>query len=342
MVIEMNKFKLLIKRIRHINFDRMFDMIDRVHKESGKMKLIILIDMIYSAFVYNVGYLDYYVFGFVFCNKEERKTFMTMPISNYLFKTLNDKQRRDDFDDKLKFNEIFNDYLGRGWLDLRKANYDDFVEFTRKYPVLFVKPVDAFSGKGIEKITITDTSDLQAIYKSLLEHKQYVVEECLVQHEGMNVLNPTSINTLRITSLIKDGVVHIPYTLVRTSDGTKAIDNIGSGGFYAPIDENGIIFKPGFTEQDGVHEYHPYTNTKFVGFEIPCYKEAVELIKKVALLTPEVRYCGWDVAITKNGPVLIEGNPMPGYDIPQNHFHLVGKTGRLPQFTEILKDEMPK
>ena len=33
---------------------------------------------------------------------------------------------------------------------------------------------------------------------------------------------------------------------------------------------------------------------------------------------------------------------MPGYDIPQNHFHLVGKTGRLPQFTEILKDEMPK
>lgn len=323
-----------------MNFDRMFDMINRVHKESHKSKLWIILDMIYSALRYNVGYLDYYVFGFVFCNANERKTFMTMPLNNYLFMNLNDKQGREDFDDKLKFNEIFNDYLGRDWLDLRVASYEDFVTFTQIHDTLFVKPVDAFSGKGIEKIKVDTLSDLKQKYESLLEHKQYVVEECLIQHPDLDVLNPTSINTMRITSLIKDGTVHIMYTLLRTSDGTKSIDNIGSGGYYAPINTDGYIFKPGFTEQDGAHEYHPLTHTKFEGFQIPHYQDAVNLIKQCALLKPEVRYCGWDVAITKNGPVLIEGNPMPGYDIPQNHFHLVGKTGLLPKFKEVLKEEI--
>ncbi|MCF0111528.1 MAG: hypothetical protein HUJ58_06490 [Erysipelotrichaceae bacterium] len=336
---ELKSLKLLLRRIRHINVSRMFDMIERVHKESGKLRIVILIDMIVCAFTYNVGYLDYYVFGFVFCNKEERKTFMTMPINNNLFKTLNDPVMRDKFDDKLEFNRIFDKYLGRDWLDLRTASKEDFMNFCKKHDVLFVKPVDAFSGKGIEKISL-DGKNPEEVYQSLLEHKQYVVEECLKQHPKMNEMNPTSINTLRITSLRKGDTVHIMYILLRTSDGTKFIDNIGSGGFYAPVGFDGIIYKPGFTEQDGVHERHPYTNTPFVGFEVPMVKEAMELVKTAASLTPSLRYCGWDVAICEHGPVLIEGNPMPGYDIPQNHFHLIGKTGRLPQFKEILQEEI--
>ena len=336
----MKKLRLLLKRVRHMSFDRMNDMILRVKKESNKSYLYILFDMIFCAMRYNVGYLDYYVFGFIFCNSSERKTYMTMPLNNRLFKDLNDTKMAQNFDDKLMFNQIFNDYLGRQWLDLRVGSFDDFVKFTKNNKVLIVKPVDDFSGKGIEKISIDENSDLVNIHRSLIEHQQFVVEECLVQHPKMNELNPSSINTLRITSLIKENKVHIMYVLIRTSDGTTFIDNIGSGGFYAPVDDSGKIFKPGFTEQDGIHDIHPLTKTKFVGFEVPLYDSAVELIKMCATLTPEVRYCGWDVAITKDGPVLIEGNPMPGYDIPQNHFHLPTRIGLLPKFAEILKDEI--
>lgn len=324
-----------------MDLHRMIDLIGRVHQESGRARILIFLDMMRCALRYNVGYLDYYVFGFVHLRPQERATFMTMPVSNALFRTLNDPEMIRRFDDKLEFNRIFHDYLGRDWLDLRSASYQDFTAFCKRHDLLFVKPVDAFSGKGIEKIPLRENSDVQAIYQSLLDHKQYVVEECLKQHPGMNELNPTSINTLRITSLIKDGTVHIMYVLLRTSDGTKSIDNIGSGGFYAPVGEDGILYKPGFTEQDGLHEYHPLTHTRFVGFRVPMYDEAVALVKQAATLTPTLRYCGWDVAISDHGPVLIEGNPMPGYDIPQNHFHLKGKTGLLPAFQSILKEEMP-
>ena len=39
-----------------------------------------------------------------------------------------------------------------------------------------------------------------------------------------------------------------------------------------------------------------------------------------------LRYVGWDVAITPDGPVLVEGNDLPGYDMCQNHrFHDDGR-----------------
>ena len=46
-------------------------------------------------------------------------------------------------------------------------------------------------------------------------------------------------------------------------------------------------------------------------------KEAVETVKKAAMIVPDVRYIGWDVAITEKGPAIIEGNNYAAYDFPQ-------------------------
>jgi len=62
-------------------------------------------------------------------------------------------------------------------------------------------------------------------------------------------------------------------------------------------------------------------NTKIVGFKIPNYKEVVALSKKVAKVVKKIRDVGWDIAITKNGPTIIEGNEFPGHDIYQLPIH---------------------
>ena len=74
---------------------------------------------------------------------------------------------------------------------------------------------------------------------------------------------------------------------------------------------------------------------------IPYWKEAVALCKEAALVIPQIRYCGWDVAITPEGPVFIEGNHLPGHDIYQLPAQVPDRIGgMLPKFKEILGDEI--
>ena len=47
---------------------------------------------------------------------------------------------------------------------------------------------------------------------------------------------------------------------------------------------------------------------KIVGFQIPFWKETLELVREAALLQTGNRSVGWDIAITDIGPELIEGN----------------------------------
>ena len=71
-------------------------------------------------------------------------------------------------------------------------------------------------------------------------------------------------------------------------------------------------------------------------FEIPFFEETLQLCKKAALVEKHVRYVGWDIAIGDNGPIIVEGNPLPGYDMPQNYFASGKDTGLLPEFEKIL------
>ena len=52
---------------------------------------------------------------------------------------------------------------------------------------------------------------------------------------------------------------------------------------------------------------------------------------------PQIGYIGFDIAITKNGPILIEGNELPGYDLYQSKVHMSkNKEGKKPEFDAII------
>ena len=49
-----------------------------------------------------------------------------------------------------------------------------------------------------------------------------------------------------------------------------------------------------------------------------------------------MRHVGWDVAITPDGPAIIEGNEYPGTDLCQLAPHYPEKTGLWPYYKKIL------
>jgi hypothetical protein len=64
-------------------------------------------------------------------------------------------------------------------------------------------------------------------------------------------------------------------------------------------------FKPGY---GGRAAQHPNSGVVFDGFQIPYFREAVELVSQLHRHLRGVHSIGWDVAITPTGPTIIEGN----------------------------------
>ena len=63
------------------------------------------------------------------------------------------------------------------------------------------------------------------------------------------------------------------------------------------------------------------------------------MCKAAAKKVPQVRYIGWDVAMTVNGPTLVEGNQFPGHDIYQVAEKMdKNSIGILPLFESAISD----
>lgn len=327
----------ILNRFELASFKRMFNNALSVSKISGHSLLYVLFDMSKCILRDNVGYMEYNLFHFIDKPDAIRKTYVDYNCSQILFKTLNDEQANKIFDNKLLFNERFKKYIGRNFIDAAHCDFDDFSNFCKGKSQIFCKPKDSCSGKGIYKIiSIDDNTDLKTLH-SFMINNDLMCEDVVIQHDQMNNLNSSSINTVRITTVLKDDIVYPMYSVLRIGTNNSKVDNVSSGGIYTVLSDEGKIINPCWSDKTiSTYSYHPTNNFSLIGFEVPFFKQAVELCKKAALIEKKVRYVGWDVAICKDGPIIIEGNQLPGYDMPQNYYVTGIDEGLLPKFEKIL------
>ena len=322
----MGKIGTFFRRVASGSFKRFFRNLNIVHKESGKNRLWLFFSMIFSMFRYGIGYLDYMTFGFAFIKKDKRKTFMTMDDNLSLARRLNNPEANPTFTDKLNFNRTFKEYLKRDFVDLNDG-FEAFRKFAEGKTCFFAKEPASFGGLGVMKVEL-EGKDLKALYDDLVEKKLFLAEEAITQHQEMNKLCARSVNTIRIVTLLSDkGNANFVYALIRVGSGKNDVDNVTSGGMYTLLSADGVVTHPMFCDKTvSYYTEHPNNGFAFIGFKVPYFDEALKLCKKAAKVEPRMRYVGWDVAITPTGPVLVEGNNLPGYDMCQNHrFHDSGE-----------------
>lgn len=316
------KIKVFFRRVASGSFKRFFRNLELVHKESGKNRVWLFFDMVISMFRYGVGYLDYMTFGYAFIKKDKRLTYMNMDDNIAMVRRLNTREAYDVFDDKAVFYRTFKDLLGRPYVDLRDG-FEGFAAFCEGRDNFFAKEPVSFGGLGVKKVTLGER-DIREVYAELMEEKLFLAEETIVQHPEMNKLCSRSVNTIRVCTVLSDnGNPHVVYVLIRIGSGNNDVDNVSSGGMYTLLSDDGVITHPAFCDKTVTYyTAHPANGFELIGFKVPFFNEAVELCRKAALVEPRMRYIGWDIAITEQGPVIVEGNNLPGYDMPQNHrFH---------------------
>ena len=330
----MKRLKYILKKLKTLDYKNMIYVAGKVSKKIGKIRFFVLLDMIHCALVYGSGYMDYFEFEFYLLNKSERATYITSNVNNNIIKKYNDPKYNYIFDDKAVFNDTFKSFLKRDYINLEHLMYDDFVKFVKNKKKIVVKPLNECGGKGVEVISIDKKSDLEKIFNSLIRNKQYLVEDYINQCKKMSLLYGKSVNTLRILTFYKNKKVYILKSILKIGNG-GAVDNFSSGGMYTFVDENGKVYVPAIDEEGNVFEVHPISKKKIVGFEIPKYDEVMDFVKELGMVVPKVRYVGWDIAITSNGPVVVEGNNFSG--IFQVKPSISGiKTGDLPNYRKYM------
>ena len=332
----MRKVKYYFSRLFRMNYKQMLDTVNQVHQRSGKSRIIIFFDMIYCSIKYLAGYMDYLVFNFEDLTGKQRSTFITRGVNNAYIKKMNQPAYYEKFNNKVLFNDIFKDYIKRDYIDLETTSEEDFGEFIQKHPTFIAKPVDLQCGKGIEKID-SSKEDGYELYTRLKQNGQTLVEEVVKQSKEMNTLFPTAVNTLRVVTARIDGKTTILFRALRIGNGTNVVDNFNHGGMYTVVNEQGYIEKPAIDKKGNIYEAHPVTKTKIAGFEIPDFDKVIEMVTDASKVIPEVGLVGWDIAMTDKGPVMIEGNQLPGYDIYQSKVHLnEDKIGLKPVFDAVI------
>ena len=307
--------------------------INNVAAITGKNKMVIFCDIVYSGFKYGSTAQEYENLRFYERTKQNRATFITSYYNLQNYSRLNNREDREIFRDKVRFNTTFSDFISREWILLDQENPEVFAEFVKRHTSIIIKPRFGDSGKDIAFLD-SDANANVAPEEIAKKYSGFLAEEILVNHDDIKALNPTSLNTIRIITIVTKEDVEFLYAGIRIGAPDSRVDNISMGGKVAAIDlstgaiESGFLSKTTSEVQFKVDDY--------TGKIIPCWGELLSFVKRAAKMVPRVRYIAWDVAVTPNGPALIEGNHSSGNTITQASVNN-DSPGLRPRLEEILK-----
>lgn len=331
---------MMVRKIKAIDKEKLNKLASDIAARNNKSTSYVKRDMIKNFVKYGIGYTDYLKGDYINLTSEQKKTYVTTKSYYKLLRYLNNPKYDATMSDKIVFNKIFNKYLGRSWIDLRNTSLEDFKKFIKGKKNIFAKPPTDFGGHGIEKISVKDIEDVEKLYQRLKSKKLNLIEEEIIQAKELDKLNPYAVNSFRIVTLVKDNKAYILANALRINiDDAIAI---GCQDAYMRLDESGKICSRVVDDVANVYEEHPIAKIKFNTVKVPFVKEAFDMALKAALEVPEVRYVGWDIAITEKGPVIMEGNEYPSYGLVQYYLFNDEHEGHLAQIEKILGDEMKK
>lgn len=334
----MGKLRYLTRVLSGVRFDKLNNVLEKIKEKSGQSKIYSFFDILVCAAKYGAGYYDYLMFGFYNMNGKQRDTYLTRVRNKRVQDLMNDPAYSDEFDDKLRFNQRFARYLGRKTLNGETATPEQFTDFIAGQEAIFAKINHGDCGRGVNKLYVRDYDSPAAMLQYIRENQLVVLEHVLAQHPDMARLHPSSVNTMRILTDLVDGQVHIAYISVKMGRGDGVCDNSGQGGVLCRVDpDTGKIISPATDDYFNVYDKHPDTGIPFVGYQLPMVPQAIDLAKQAAREIPQVGHVGWDIAITPDGPAIIEGNDFPGTDLCQLAPFYPEKHGLWPYYKNLLK-----
>ncbi len=191
---------------------------------------------------------------------------------------------------------------------------------------IFIKPTRGKCGEGAmmwlrqatdqyqdQQGSVLTWAALVTLLEQLSRQRAYLVQPCLRNHPTIAMISPSALSTARIvTGRRPDGAIEV---IVATFKMAWQQQITNTYGLNSPIDlatgQLGRAYSyspicPGYAA-------HPETGAQIAGCRLPDWQAAVALAQTVHQHFPNYIFLGWDIALTPQGPVVLEGNS--GWDL---------------------------
>ena len=181
--------------------------------------------------------------------------------------------------------------------------------------------VRAFRREGDRFFEGSDlVGDAGALYDTLFADGRFgavVLQRRVHNHETLADLGDTrTLQATRLVTLVDRGddvtVLFASQKIVRGDGVTDNVHNGETGNGSALVDVEtgrlGPLVLPTPGEGLFVSDDHPATGRTCRGLQLPWWPETLELVRRAAVAFGMLRTIGWDVAITPDGPLLLEAN----------------------------------
>lgn len=307
----MNRVKGYLKRINEAAI------------KNNKSSVLMFFDIMIWYVFYGATLTDYLNYEFYNRTFKERRKYAVVRTQGKFYEKVSPAKYKEFFTIKPNFLSNFKEYVGRSFF-VPEDGIDKLIEFLKKNKEFMIKPIDGLGGHDVRKMNRNEIKNTNEFLTYLKDNRMFL-EELIVQHKKMNNLCPSSVNTIRIMTFVNNGKSEILYAALRVGNGVNDVDNFHKGGMGVSINTKEGKLKGVAIDKD-LNEFkiHPTTRTYFNNYELPFWKETKKMVLDAALVNQNIKVVGWDVAITKNGPVLVEGNRRPGFDLVQ----VLSKKGR--------------
>lgn len=199
----------------------------------------------------------------------------------------------------------------------------------------YVKPISAGYGRGVIGVAGCVDGVLSLFDGSTLSLQKFMqpfdfspylgmlFQRPLMAHPDIVELTGThAISCVRSICFVtsQGPVIHTAFWKIIS--GRNMLDNFSHGDYgncLGAIDQSTgkIVRAISKLGPGGVIENHPTTGKRILGFQLPDWDRAVDLVKSATGNFPGLRLQNWDVALCPGGPVLLELNTESELGVPQ-------------------------
>lgn len=199
--------------------------------------------------------------------------------------------------------------------DFRLVDWKSAEKLLNAYDALVVKPsVDTNTGKGV--VLLHPPYSIERIVAS--HHKNFVVQIPLRQCPDMGKLNESSVNTIRVNSVLLETEAHAMSAFVKVGQAGAFADNNGHDRYFIGIRNNGTYMDYAID-----HDFNRYSaipsKFDFAGQPVPSYGSICETVERAHQQIAHFGFAFWDVCVREDGvPVIVEMNlKNPDSMVPQ-------------------------